>query len=193
MPGGLFNFGRKKNDEQKGSDQPPVQSPTAPPASDAGTVSAGQNNQSAPPPSVSMPFPSASVADMPPSAPTLVVSAPPVKNELDFTVQGGHKDEKMMYVAAGVLFLIALGGVVFLVMTYTGMQKKDTLNENMVVAPTMAIPTEEPVASDSMQGTPPVPTLSSSDTIESLEQDVEATDLTELDNGLTTLEGELAR
>ena len=51
MPGGLFNFGRKKNDEQKGSDQPPVQSPTTPPASDAGAVSAGQNNQSAPPPS----------------------------------------------------------------------------------------------------------------------------------------------
>ena len=165
------------------SPETPVSSPVGSPAVPLAT----------PPPSVSMPFPSASVADMPPSAPTLVVSAPPVKSEPDFTVQGGHKNEKMMYVAAGVLFLIALGGVVFLVMTYTGMQKKDILNENMVVAPTMTLPTEEPVASDSMQGTPPVPTLSSSDTIESLEQDVEATDLTELDNGLTTLEGELAR
>lgn len=35
MPGGLFNFGRKKNTEQKGSDQPVVQSGTSAP-SDAG-------------------------------------------------------------------------------------------------------------------------------------------------------------
>lgn len=147
-----------------------------------------------------MPFPQSPVSapTMPPSTPA-PMSPPPMSpmppvgsGGSGVVVQEGHKSDKMMYVAAIVLFLIALGGVAFLVMTYMNAQTNTDINTNMVAEPTVPMPTE-PVASPEADMVSPVPTLSSSNTLESIEADVEATDMKELDSGLTTLEKDLVQ